>query len=134
MVSSGQKAVVFVEEFFGVRIDYGIWFEQSLEGPVLSLDFVFVRLAFQAFESVGFALHRQYPAGLLAGFVHAQNAEPSSFRSWFQDWWSSGRCCIPLQRSGLTLVARNDPPQPYRTLIPLMDGVREILSADRNKE
>ena len=32
------------------------------------------------------------------------------------------------------LTAGNDSPQPYRTLIPLMDGVREILSADRNKE
>ena len=29
---------------------------------------------------------------------------------------------------------KSDIPQPYRTLIPLMDGVREILSADRNKE
>ena len=84
LVSSGQKAVVFVEEFFGVRIDYGIWFEQSLEGPVLSLDSVFVRLVFQAFESVGFALRRQYPAGLFAGFVHTQY-EKRDFVSGFQD-------------------------------------------------
>ena len=40
----------------------------------------------------------------------------------------------PFNVAGLTLAAGNDPPQPYRTLIPLMDGVREILSADRNKE
>lgn len=42
---------------------------------MFALNAFFVGLIFQSFESVGFALHRQYPAGLFAGFVHAQYEE-----------------------------------------------------------
>lgn len=98
-------------------------------------DSFFVGLVFQPLQGVGFALHRQYPAGLFAGFVHAQYEETGlCFRV---DFGIDGRledAASPFNVAGLTLATGNDPPQPYRTLIPLMDGVREILSADRNKE
>lgn len=42
---------------------------------MLTNDSFFVGLVFQALQGVGFALHRQYPAGLFAGFVHAQYEE-----------------------------------------------------------
>lgn len=98
-------------------------------------DSFFVGLVFQSFESVGFALHRQYPAGLFAEFIHAQY-EKTGFR-FRGDIGIGGRLeyrTSSFDVTGLTLTAGNDSPQPYRTLIPLMDGVREILSADRNKE
>ena len=72
LVSSGLEAVVFVEEFFGVGIHDGIGFQQALEGVMLANDSFFVGLVFQPLQGVRFALHRQYPAGLFAGFVHAQ--------------------------------------------------------------
>lgn len=135
LVSSGLKAVVFVEEFFGVGIHHSVWFQQTLEGVMFADDSFFVGLVFQPLQGVGFALHRQYPAGLFAGFVHAQYEETGlCFRV---DFGIDGRledAASPFNIAGLTLATGNDPPQPYRTLIPLMDGVREILSADRNKE
>ena len=36
-----------------------------------------VGLVFQALQGVRFALHCQYPAGLFAGFIHAQYEEPT---------------------------------------------------------
>ena len=42
---------------------------------MLANDSFFVGLVFQALQGVGFALHCQYPAGLFAGFIHAQNEE-----------------------------------------------------------
>lgn len=102
---------------------------------MLAGDFCFVRLVFQALQCVGFVLHRQYPAGLFAGFIHAQNEKAGL--CFGVDFGIGGRLeyrTSPFDVTGLALTAGNDPPQPYRTLIPLMDGVREILSADRNKE
>ena len=98
-------------------------------------DSFFVGLVFQSFESVGFALHRQYPAGLFAEFIHTQY-EKTGFR-FRGDIGIGGRLeyrTSSFDVTGLTLTAGNDSPQPYRTLIPLMDGVREILSADCDKK
>ena len=98
---------------------------------MLANDSFFVGLVFQALQGVGFAMHRQYPAGLFAGFVHTQYEKAGLC------FGVGGRledAASPFNVAGLTLVTRNDPPQPYRTLIPLMDGVREILSADCDKK
>ncbi|UKI31999.1 MAG: hypothetical protein L6W00_30685 [Lentisphaeria bacterium] len=84
LVSSGLETVVFVEKFFGIGIDHSVWFQQALEGVMLANDSFFVGLVFQALQCVGFVLHRQYPAGLFAGFVHTQY-EKRDFVSGFQD-------------------------------------------------
>lgn len=80
---------------------------------MLANDSFFVGLVFQALQGVGFAMHRQYPAGLLAGFVYAQYEETRlRFRV---DFGIGGRledAASPFNVAGLILVTRNDPPQP----------------------
>ena len=109
LVSSGLKAVVFVEELFGVGIHDGIGFQQALEGVMLANDSFFVGLVFQTLQGVRFALHRQYPAGLFAGFVHTQYEKAGLC------FGVGGRledAASPFNVAGLILVTRNDPPQP----------------------
>lgn len=109
LVSSGLKAVVFVEEFFGVGIHHSVWFQQTLEGVMFADDSFFVGLVFQPLQGVRFALHRQYPAGLFAGFVHTQYEKAGLC------FGVGGRledAASPFNVAGLTLVTRNDPPQP----------------------